>query len=135
MIRQQYPAVALLPAQQIECACSLRDRACSAGSALAARHGDCAAKRWLTTFPALHSRHSSCSADFPETGGASIREMASEIGHNIGEKLGVHQNSDSAINSKADEAMSSAADKVADSASSVVEKAREAVTGSKDRAA
>lgn len=73
-------------------------------------------------------------ADFPETGGASIREMASEIGHNIGEKLGVHQDSKSAINSKADEAMSSAADKVADSASSVVEKAREAVTGSKDRA-
>jgi len=74
-----------------------------------------------------------CSADLPKTGGASIREMASEIGSNLGDKLGVHMNSDSAINSKADEAMSRAADKAADTASSVVEKAREAVSGSKDR--
>lgn len=83
----------------------------------------------------LHCCPASCRPDFPETGGASIREMASEIGHNIGEKLGVHQNSASAINTKADEAMSNAADKVADTASSVVDKAREAVTGSKDRSA
>lgn len=71
--------------------------------------------------------------DFPETGGASIREMASEIGHNIGEKLGMHQDQDSALNSKADEAMSRAADKVADSASSVVDKARQAMGGGSSR--
>jgi hypothetical protein len=29
-----------------------------------------------------------CSADFPKTGGASLREMASEIGDNISESLG-----------------------------------------------
>ena len=74
-----------------------------------------------------------CRADFPKTGGASIRDMASEISSNVGEKLGVHMNSDSAINSKADEAMSRAADKAADAASSVVDKAKEAVTGSSDR--
>jgi hypothetical protein len=29
-----------------------------------------------------------CSADFPKTGGASLREMASEIGDNVSESLG-----------------------------------------------
>lgn len=77
--------------------------------------------------PVLHL----CSADFPETGGASIREMASEIGHNIDEKLGVHQNSESAINTKADEALDRASGKVANAATRVVDKAKEAVTGSK----
>lgn len=60
--------------------------------------------------------------------------MASEIGHNIGESLGVHQDQDTgAVNSKADEAMCRAADKVADNASSVVDKAREAVRGDGSR--
>lgn len=59
--------------------------------------------------------------------------MASEIGHNIGESLGVHQNKDSALNSKADEAMSRAADKVVDSASSVVDKAKQAMGGGGSR--
>lgn len=52
--------------------------------------------------------------------------MASEIGHNIGEKLGVHQSSDSTLN-KAEQALSDASDSVADT----VNKAKEAVTGNK----
>ncbi len=72
-----------------------------------------------------------CSADFPETGGASIREMASEIGHNIGEKLGVHQNSETSVNSKADETLDRVSGKVANAATAAVDKAKEAVTGAK----
>jgi hypothetical protein len=56
--------------------------------------------------------------------------MASEIGHNIGEKLGVHQNSDTSINTKADEALEHASQKVANAATRVVDRAKEAVTGS-----
>lgn len=81
--------------------------------------------------PFLPSRPNLCSADFPETGGASIREMASEIGHNIGERLGVHQKSDTAVNTKVDEALDRVSGKVANAATAAVDKAKEAVTGSK----
>lgn len=69
-----------------------------------------------------------CSCDFPKTGGASLREMASEIGENIGDKLGVHKestNEQTTVTSKAEQA----AEGVADAAHSTFQQAKETITG------
>lgn len=75
------------------------------------------------------ARAHACSYDFPNTGGASVRDMASEIGDNVAGLLGMDRRADG-VAGTADKV----AGKIVDGANKAADTAKSALDSAKDTA-